>query len=121
MYRSASHLLDSFLTIYSCDSKEGVLHYIYKGQSDVVDWSLLNGISRDVVSYYKLSYDGDDLIQRDLFNLLVETVDDQTLNFKMIYADEKWWIYDFYNLEISQNSFYIPDIEILTIFRRLSQ
>jgi len=93
--RSASDVMGSFITRYSHDSKEEVLNYIYHDQSDGVDWSLLNGISRDVVNRYKLSYDGKDSNQRDLFNLLIETVDDQTLNFKMIYSDEEWWIYDF--------------------------
>lgn len=94
-HSTASDQCGRFISRYYYNSKEAASEYIYQGQSDGIDWSLLDGVSEDIISRYELSYEGNNVALGDVFNLLVETEDDQTLIFRMIYAEEQWWILDF--------------------------
>ncbi len=94
-HSSASDQWESFIYMYNYNSKEAALEYIYQGEGAGIDWSLLEGISGDVVSRYELSYESNNVDLGVVFNLLIETENDQAFTFEMIYDDEKWWILDF--------------------------
>jgi hypothetical protein len=94
-HNPAADLCDRFIYSYKDTSKEAASEYIYIGQSDGIDWSLLDRLSRDGVRRYELSYEGNDATLGDVFSILVETEDDKMLIFEMIYENEQWWILDF--------------------------
>ena len=100
----AADMCDRFIYSYMYRSKEAALEYIYEGQIDGIDWSSLDQVSSEGVSRYELSYEFYNAALGDVFNMLVETEDVQTLIFEMIYEDEQWWILDF---EMQANDTYL--------------
>jgi len=95
LHRVASDRCSVFISRYYYSNKEEASEYLYQRQSDEIDWSLLDGVNYEIIYQYELSYESNNEVLGEVFNLLVKMEDNQTLTFKMIYTDEQWWILDF--------------------------